>query len=650
MLNSEQLEAVKHNCGPCLVLAGAGSGKTTVLVQRTARLVREKVAQPSEILLLTFTNKAAREMKSRIEAEIGKQADGLWAGTFHGFGVRLLKTYGARIGLPKQFAILDSNDSSQLVREILKTTRFANKDKWDTDELWQVMQKIRSREPLSPSINPAYKEAAEVLLPQYLKKLQILGAVDFDGILLGCLEIFKHQDIREKLHSQIQFMMVDEFQDTNDTQMEFVEQLVNDKKNLMVVGDDDQAIYGWRGAKVQNILNFPKRYKNCKTIKLERNYRSSAEILEISNAVIQKNPQRFGKVLSAHGNNTTAVKPEVFVLENSQGELDLVMREISDFKASNRPLSEFAILYRSNSQGAELEAILRQNQTPYQISGGMSFFERKEIKDILAYLRAALWHQDFSIKRIINIPSRGIGEVTFERLNNLSQENKKPFYQMLGAAAQFGFKAEVSNELKKFQNNLDALAGILRSSCLAEDLSRFFVDLGYRSSLQAHSSDMESAQRKWYLAESAFRIFENFRKKGGNIADLLENLELKDEGDERQKEALQLMTIHAAKGLEFEKVIILGVEEDLLPHKSLGSNIEEERRLFYVALTRAKKSLILTRCKNRDLRGKPTLRSPSRFLLEIPEKSITQHLNEFRPISKDERESLVSKFLAKAGK
>lgn len=651
MLNPEQLEAVNHDGGPCLVLAGAGSGKTTVLVKRTARLINKKIAKASEILLLTFTNKAAREMKSRIENEIGSQASGLWAGTFHGFGVKILKTYGGHIGLPKQFAILDASDSSQLVREILKTTRFANKDKWDSDELWQIMQKLRVGEALSPSTNPAYKEAAEVLLPLYLKKLKILGAVDFDGILLGCLEVFKIAEVRSKIHSQIQYMMVDEFQDTNDIQMEFVELLLNDKKNLMIVGDDDQAIYGWRGAKVKNILNFPHRYKGCRTIKLERNYRSSPEILSISNAVIAKNPQRFGKVLSAHGRHENSMKPEVFVLENSQAELELAIREILSFRESGSPLSECAVLYRSNSQGAELEAALRQNQISYQISGGMSFFERKEVKDVLAYLRASLWHQDFSIKRIINIPSRGIGDVNFERLNSLTLEHKKSFYQMLSQASQFAFRSEISQELLKFKESLDQLASILRGSCDANTLSQFFVDLGYRSYLQSHSSDMESAQRKWYLCESAFRIFENYKKKtGGDIADLLENLELKDEGDERNKEALQLMTIHAAKGLEFEKVILLGVEEDFLPHKTLGSNVEEERRLFYVALTRAKKSLILTRCKVRDLRGKPTPRSPSRFLLEIPEGSTIQHLNEFRPITHDQRESLVADFLAKMGK
>lgn len=427
-LNAEQIEAVQHNDGPLLILAGAGSGKTTVLVARTGRMIADGIARPEEMCVLTFTNKSARELKHRVAAKVGDRAKGLWAGTFHSFGLRLLRTYHKEAGLPAQFGVIDQSDSQSILKELFKDIKITGKDKFDLEEVLSIINRRRVYGREKQEAFDEYHELAEILLPKFIKKMELLGVVDFESLLLKPIELFnEHPHVLEKVQNQFKYMMVDEFQDTNDTQMKLIEKMVAKHNNICVVGDDDQSIYGWRGAQVANILDFPKNFKPCKVIRLERNYRSSPVILRAANELIEKNKKRHGKVLKAEGNFRTQEMPEVFTLGNEDEECQFIVREMRQLLSFGYQYKDMAVLYRSNSQGGLLEGVLRQNQIPYSVSGGTGFFDRKEIKDILAYLRFSLNPNDVGLRRIINTPARGIGDTSVEKINQFAMNTKMSF-------------------------------------------------------------------------------------------------------------------------------------------------------------------------------------------------------------------------------
>jgi DNA helicase-2/ATP-dependent DNA helicase PcrA len=627
-LNPEQVKAVGHNQGPLLILAGAGSGKTTVLVARTGRMISEGVARPEQMCVLTFTNKAARELKHRVSQKIGDRAKGLWAGTFHSFGLRLLRTYHKEAGLPNQFGVIDQSDSQSILRELMKDVKVTGKDKFDLEVVLEVINERRVRGREKQEAWDEYHELAEVLFPKFIKKMELLGVVDFESLLLKPIELFRdHPHILEKIQNQFQYMMVDEFQDTNDVQMKLIEKMVAKHRNICVVGDDDQSIYGWRGAKIANILDFPKTYAPCEVIRLERNYRSSPTIVRAANELIAKNQHRHGKILRAEGKFRHQELPEAFTLPNEEEEAQFVIREIRNWLAMGYQYQDIAILYRSNSQGGLIEGHMRPNQIPYTVSGGTAFFDRKEIKDILAYLRFSLSPNDVALRRIINTPPRGIGDTTVEKLNTYAIDQKISFLKACTTWNQVDIPAKAGESLHHLFELLRALPQRLMDpqapGTPGERLLKFLLEIDYKAYLISTSKDPLAGDKKWTLVEIFARVLDSFAKKGGvseqTLREFIDAMELRDDvNEDEDRNKVSLMTLHACKGLEFPCVMIIGVEEDLIPHKTLGTNVDEERRLFYVGLTRAKERLVLTRCQIRTRYGAQKPVSPSRFLLEIP--------------------------------
>ncbi|MFP5520402.1 MAG: ATP-dependent helicase [Bdellovibrionia bacterium] len=657
-LNPEQSKAVQHNFGPLLILAGAGSGKTTVLVARTGRLIAEKVAQAPEICVLTFTNKAAKELKHRVGAKLGSQGKNIWAGTFHSFGLQILRRFHRHAGLSPSFGIVDQNDCNAIIKDLLKEVRNSTKDKFDVDKLLEMVNQMRTGQAAVNQIEDEYSEMAEWLFPRFNKRLELLGVVDFEGLLIKPLQLFKENpEILEKVQGMFSQVMVDEFQDTNRLQMNLIEKLVAPHQNITVVGDDDQSIYGWRGAEVKNILNFPHDYKKCEVIKLERNYRSSAEILAVANSAIGNNKNRHGKILKAEAAKSTGALPEVFVLEREEDECDFVVTEIQHFMRQGYEYKDFAVLYRSNTQGGLIESSLRRANIPYSITGGTSIFDRREIKDIMAYFKQALSPNEVSLRRIINVPSRGVGDATLEKIQEYAQAQKIPFMEacMLWQEAEVHAAAgEAIESLFKFiqempEKILDFRVGSTPGAKMLEVLN----EINYRQHVYDSAADPTSAEKKWIVVEILARVLDSYLIKRSydveSLKSFVDAMMLRDDLNEEDENTnkVQLMTLHASKGLEFPVVILAGLEEDLLPHKNLGSDIDEERRLFYVGVTRAKQRLVMSRCQMRKRHGAVRAVAPSRFLLEIPSNLYKEYPLGVRPVSGQEREDLVSSFLAK---
>ncbi len=661
-LNPEQSAAVAHNYGPLLILAGAGSGKTTVLVSRTGRMIAEKVASAQEICVLTFTNKAARELKHRVAHKVGPTAKGLWAGTFHSFGLQILRKNHKLAGLPAQFGILDQSDSQAVLKELMRNIRNTTKEKFDADKLLNLIHLLRAGKKLPVGQLEEYHEMAIVLQPLYEKELLKLGVTDFEGLLLEPLKLFeKEPSVLEKVQQQFKQIMVDEFQDTNKEQMRLIEKISQSHLNLTVVGDDDQSIYGWRGAEIENILNFPKNFAKCEVIKLERNYRSSHVILDLGNAVIEKNKSRHGKVLKSQKKiEAKHIKPELFILENEDEEADFVCREILSLK-SQYALKDIAILYRSNTQGAFIETSLRKSQIPYTMTGGTSIFDRKEAKDWLAFLKQSLTDDEVSFRRIINLPPRGLGDTTIEKLAayaesvelNLPQASKK--WDKAGIPEKQGeILDQFNNWLWTFPQRL--LDDTTLGASISERFAGLVKEIGYRDYLIKSVADQTTGSgmifdRKWQVIEIVGRILESYiSRRDATIAtlkDFVDSMQLRDTADnEDENETVQLMTFHASKGLEFPVVILVGIEEDLLPHKRLGGDLDEERRLFYVGITRAQEKLVLSHCRERKKQGVIRKVSPSRFLLEVDPQLYTTFEMGARPVSAEDRESLVQNFLS----
>lgn len=659
-LNPEQCKAVQHDYGPLLILAGAGSGKTTVLVSRTGRLIEEKIATAPEICVLTFTNKAAKELKHRVSAKVGPRAKGLWAGTFHSFGLQILRRFHRHAGLSPHFGIVDQSDCNSIIKDLLKEVRNSSKDKFDVDQLLEMVNQRRTGQALVNEIEDEYATMAEWLTPKFTKRLELLGVVDFEGLLIKPLNLFnEHPDILAKVQGMFTQVMVDEFQDTNKLQMRLIEQLVNQHNNVTVVGDDDQSIYGWRGAEVKNILNFPKDYKGCEVIKLERNYRSSSEILAVANAAIGHNKNRHGKILKAEAAAQTGILPEVFVLEREEDECDFVVSEILHFQRQGFNYRDFAVLYRSNTQGGLIEASLRRSNIPYTITGGTSIFDRREIKDIMAYFKQSLSPNEVSLRRIINVPTRGIGDTSVEKLQEFSQKNRISFQEACERWKEAELHEAAGESLEKLlkflkdfpQQVLDFRLGSSPGGKLLEVLQ----ELGYRSYIYDSAADPVSAEKKWVVLEILARILDTYLGKRSydleSIKSFIDSMMLRDDvnDEDEGRNKVQLMTLHASKGLEFPIVILAGLEEDLLPHRNLGSDIDEERRLFYVGLTRAKQNLIMSRCQFRKRNGAVRPVTPSRFLIEIPKNLYKEYPLGIRPVSGQARDDLVAGFLAKLG-
>lgn len=656
-LNPEQQKAVKHNFGPLLILAGAGSGKTTVLVSRTGRLISERVAQAQEICVLTFTNKAARELKHRVGAKLGSSGAGMWAGTFHSFGLQILRRFHKHAGLSPYFGIVDQSDCNAIVKDLIKDIKNSGKDKFDADKILNMINDRRTGMAPQTEAFDEYHEMVEVLTPKFTKRLEHLGVVDFEGLLIKPITLFKENpEILEKVQGMFTQVMVDEFQDTNRLQMDLIAQIVKSHNNIAVVGDDDQSIYGWRGAEVKNILNFPQEFTPCEVIKLERNYRSSAEILAVANAAISKNKNRHGKILRPQVAEDTGQLPELFILDREEDECEFVVTEILNFQRQGYSYKDMAVLYRSNTQGGLIESSLRRANVPYHISGGTSIFDRREIKDLMAYLKQALAPNEVSFRRIINVPSRGIGDTSIEKLSEFALKKRINFVDACRFWQEAGVQDKAGaaiDDLMMFIENLPKnILDFQVGSSPGAKMVQIFQDIGYREYVYGTAADPTSAEKKWMVVEILGRILDSFLGRRSydveNIKSFVDCMLLRDDLSEEELEnKVQLMTLHASKGLEFPVVILAGLEEDLLPHKNLGSDIDEERRLFYVGVTRAKKRLVMSRCQQRKKNGAVRPVAPSRFLLELPKELYTEFPLGARPVVGQEREDLVASFLSK---
>lgn len=656
-LNPEQATAVLHNEGPLLILAGAGSGKTTVLVARAGRLVAEGVCRPDELTVLTFTNKAARELKHRVQHRLGRLAKKIWAGTFHSFGLQLVKKYHKALGLPSSPTILDQSDSQAMIKDLLRDLTLPGKDKFATEKLLNLVNEKRANPKKTLVAEEEYLTVAEWLLPRYEKRLSLLGAVDFESLLLLPLRLLRdNPEIRFEVQKHTRYVMVDEFQDTNALQMELIDLLVRPNDNLAVVGDDDQSIYGWRGAVIQNILDFPRQFKKCQVVKLERNYRSTPAIVAVANSVIEKNDHRHGKVLKAQ-DSTDVPLPEIFQCETDEEECEFVVQQLRHFTGLGFKPSEIAVLFRSNGQGALLEGTLRRHHLKYKITGSSTLFDRREVKDGLAFIRSAMAPTDFALKRILNVPPRGLGDAALEAINERLAETGRDFFGLLqNDIESLSIKANAKESLRTFLRQLEELGHKLvdRTSSLTpgQELEEFLRRIGYRDELLERSPEAQAAERRWSLICILGRILDGFVQKGerdvATLIEFLESMELRDfDSNEEAEDEIQLLTMHASKGLEYPVVIIIGVEEDLIPHRVLGTDVTEERRLFYVAVTRAKKHLLLSRCLKRERYGRPQPVAPSRFLLEIPPDLYIQYDSMYRPVSGEQRQTLVSDFMNK---
>jgi ATP-dependent DNA helicase Rep len=634
-LNSGQNEAVNFISGPCLVLAGAGSGKTRVITNKIAYLVRECELPARYIAAVTFTNKAAREMKERVAQTLGKkEARGLKISTFHTFGLNIIKSEVKTLGLKPGFSLFDNKDSMSLLKDLTEVEFDGDKDlltglqscisNWKNDLI--LPEDLKNR-----TLSPSDIEHAE-FYQRYYNHLRAYNALDFDDLILLPTVLLKNNEtVRKKWQNKIRYLLVDEYQDTNTSQYELVRLLVGERARFTVVGDDDQSIYSWRGARPQNLVLLQKDFPKLRVIKLEQNYRSTERILHCANILIQNNPHIFEKKLFSELGYGEPL--QVITAKNEDHEAERVVAELMAHKFMQATkFKDYAILYRGNFQSRVFEKVLMSNRIPYKISGGMSFFGRTEVKDIMAYLRLLVnQDDDNALLRVINTPTRGIGRVSLEKLGNLANLNRSSMFEAA------------------FDPNLqDVLTG--KALVSVEQFSRWIVELsdravrgdgiatiremiktmGYEEWLYESSTSPKAAEMGMANISTLFGWISNMLEGSEldppmTLQEVVNRLILRDMmergEDSEETDQVQLMTLHASKGLEFPYVFIVGMEEGLLPHQSSidEDNIEEERRLAYVGITRAQKVLFMTLVKERRQYGEVNNPEPSRFLHELPQ-------------------------------
>jgi len=630
-LNTAQRQAVEANSANTLVLAGAGSGKTRVLTYRIAWLIEQAQSFAGNILAVTFTNKAAREMSTRLHELLGDQARSIWVGTFHGLAHKMLRINYKQANLVQNFQIIDSDDQLRLIKKIIKELKIDNEEL--EPKYVQSFINRKKDEAITASRLPAARNLLEMLATQiyqrYESDCETLGLVDFAGILLKSYSLLiNNPDILESYQFKFWHILVDEFQDTNTIQYSWLHLLGQNARTTFVVGDDDQSIYGWRGAKIENIDRYVAEYNKVKVVRLEQNYRSTSVILEAANALIGKNSARMGKTLWTDGD--AGDKIELYGALNEEDESLYVVRHIKKYLESSKSLNDVAILYRSNSQSRMLEETLARFGIPYKVYGGLRFFERAEIKDALAYLRLAANMQDnAAFERIINVPARGIGAKTvlniieYANLHNCAYLEAAKFMltdKMFSAKAQQGINSfiQLIGELAQEINARDCsipevIKSMVQKSCLYDY---------YKGQTSERAQARAENLQELINATSDF-IFETDEDFPINpIVEFLSYTALAANDAADDNDFVQLMTIHAAKGLEFKQVFMVGLEETLFPHQMSSDSLdklEEERRLCYVGLTRAKENLFLTFTNKRRVFGSERTRRASRFLREIPQ-------------------------------
>ena len=629
-LNKEQKDAVMSTEGPNLIVAGAGSGKTRVLTTRLIHIINQKKAFPNQILCVTFTNKAAKEMQNRVMQHIKGSSNSIpWLGTFHSISVKLLRRHAEALGYKSNFTILDTDDQKKLIRNIVKAEDLDAKkfspqliiyhiDQWKNKGLLPKDVKLNTSSSIVKSILKVYQV--------YQNKTRDLNAFDFGDLILFCVQLFEeHQDIREIYHNNFKYILVDEFQDTNYIQNKWLNILVNNKQNICCVGDDDQSIYSWRGAEIKNFLTFDKIYKNCKVFKLEQNYRSTKNILDTASNLIANNSNRVGKKLWSSASQGETVKLNCYRTgkEEAQGISDIIEQKIK----KKYSLNEVSILVRAIYQTREFEERFLQIGIGYRVLGGIKFYERAEIKDAISYLRIINQKfDDLALERVIGAPKRGVGDSTLNQVYSFAKKNKLCLEDSINKTIESGgFKPKIQSSLNQLLN----LINKWRKDCLKMkhyDLLKIVLDESGYSAMLKNKKDLENENRLENIKE-LLRAMHDYE----NLQSFLEHVSLASSIDQEWQGAkVNLMTMHAAKGLEFDVVFLPGWEEGLFPHqKSLEEKgdfaLEEERRLAYVGITRAKKEAYLSFAMKRSYHGDWIDALPSRFINEIPDGSVEKN-------------------------
>ncbi|HIH0410743.1 TPA: DNA helicase Rep [Vibrio cholerae] len=652
-LNPRQDEAVKYVSGPCLVLAGAGSGKTRVITNKIAYLVQQCGYKARNIAAVTFTNKAAREMKERVAQTLGKgESRGLMVSTFHTLGLNIIRREFKALGLKAGFSLFDDQDQLALLKELTEKQLDGDKDllrlllstisNWKNDMLTPPQAKAMAK----GEQQQLFAHCFEL----YQKQMQSYNALDFDDlILLPVLLLRSNEEVRQRWQNRIRYLLVDEYQDTNTSQYELVKLLVGERGRLTVVGDDDQSIYSWRGAKPQNLVLLGEDFPSLKLIKLEQNYRSTSRILRAANILIANNPHVYQKALFSE--LAEGEKLKVILANNEDHEAERVTAEIIAHKFLNRTeYRDYAILYRGNHQSRLIEKSLTQNRVPYKLSGGTSFFARAEIKDIMAYLRVLVNpDDDNAFLRIVNTPKREIGPATLEKLGSYANMRGKSLFT---ASFELGLEQHLSgrghDNLRRFTEWLVAIADNAERGNTVEAVRALVRDIRYEDWLYETSASPKAAEMRmknvsdlysWIVADLEG---DNPDQQEKTLKEVVQRLTLRDmmeRGEENDdSDAVQLMTLHASKGLEFPYVYLIGAEEGILPHQTSidEENVEEERRLMYVGITRAQRELTFMVCKERRQFGELIKPTQSRFLDELPQEDIEWEVKK-KPVTQEER-------------
>ena len=610
-LNKEQKEAVLHTDGPCLVLAGAGSGKTKVLTTRIANMINDGIYSEN-ILAITFTNKAAKEMRDRISNMV--ENNYAFVGTFHSFGLRVIRENTEKLGLTSNFTIIDSDDVSSVIKKIMKELDISTKEysvSYIRNKISFIKNEMLTDSEVDKYLNSPPEKVAIRVYHEYEKVLKRNNAVDFDDLLKRPVELFmQNDDILDKYQEKYRYILIDEYQDTNEVQYKLVKLLASKYRNLFVVGDVNQSIYGFRWSNYKNILNFEKDYPDSKSITLNQNYRSTNNILNAANSVIKNNIER--KEVNLYSTFGDGVKIKYFRGNDEKDEVKLVIDEMKKLLNEGYDYNDFAILYRTNAQSRNVEDAILKVNWPYRVVGSYYFYKRKEIKDLLCYLRLISNHQDdVSLERVINVPKRGIGDTSINNLRSIARENNECMFKCLSKPKEVEFKKLIL-ELTEDAKDLD----------LTELINVVLEKSGMKEELEKEHT-LEADIRLENLMEFK-SITENYQKETGtvNLEDFLEDISIVADQSEHETldNAVTLMTMHAAKGLEFKVVFLIGMEEGIMPHSmSLNEDgeLEEERRLCYVGITRAKERLYITNAKRRMLFGNTNMNPPSRFIAEI---------------------------------
>jgi DNA helicase II / ATP-dependent DNA helicase PcrA len=629
MLNPAQRAAVTHAEGPLLVLAGAGSGKTRVIVHRIAWLMQKGV-RPDSILAVTFTNKAAGEMRERVTALAGAAAVDVAVSTFHAFGLSLLKEEHEAAGLPRRFGLCDAGDQLALVKRCMREVKVDDRA-FDAHRVLALVSRAKSEgkkriRPREAGQGDDYDLVASEVFPRYERALRAQRSVDFDDLIaLPVAMLSRDEGLRRRLARRYRHVLVDEYQDTNAAQLELLKLLAGERRDVCAVGDDDQAIYGWRGAEVRNILRFERHFPGAREVRLEENYRSTGHILACANGVIARNPGRKAKTLFTAAGPGEPVR--VAALEGEEEEARFVAEEMARLRREGRPWKDIAVLYRLNAQSRPFEEALRAGSMPYGVHGGPAFFDRAEVRDLLAYLKVCAAPEDeVSLARIVNVPARGIGDASLERLHAFAVRAGLPLFEALGRAPEVpDLPRGAAERMAAFVALVERQRARFREGRVAEAARALVAEVDLHGHARGTVQSFEAGQRKVDAIDGVLRSLESFEARTArpSLAAWLQRLALdsRAEEDPEDGDGVALMTLHAAKGLEFPVVFLVGAEEDLLPcgeMKGEARDLAEERRLAYVGITRARERLYLTRAAARTRRGKVVPRTPSRFLDDLP--------------------------------